>query len=217
MTTRTAPAQARWQWPYEGNPFDAAAANEDPDGDGTLLAYPLRFPGQVADADTGLHYNYFREYEPAIGRFIESDPIGLDGGINTYLYGKGNPLFFVDPRGLAVRLCCREAQILAGLVDHCWIKTDTKVAGMGNSPSRCTRPGDANSDSPFSPVYVQPHDCEPTDNCRVVDYVYEDCVNEELAVGESLGRFTPWNNCQTFAASVLVKCRVRSPGGRQDA
>jgi len=60
----------------------------------------LRFPGQYYDQETNLHYNYFRDYDPAIGRYITSDPIGLAGGINTYVYVENNPLNFIDSLGL---------------------------------------------------------------------------------------------------------------------
>jgi RHS repeat-associated protein len=62
--------------------------------------YPLRFLGQYFDAETGLHYNRHRYYDPEIAGFISQDPIGLMGGINTYAYAP-NPLSWIDPLGLA--------------------------------------------------------------------------------------------------------------------
>lgn len=87
-------------WRWDSAAFGETAANEDPDGNGLAFRFNHRFPGQVMDVEVGLHYNYFRNYDPITGRYIESDPIGLAGGINTYGYVGASPLNFIDPFGL---------------------------------------------------------------------------------------------------------------------
>lgn len=87
----------RWRWLTE--PFGTGVAEEDPSSLGALQI-ALRLPGQLYDAETGLHYNGFRDYDPLLGRYTQSDPIGLQGGINTYAYVGGNPLSYTDPDGL---------------------------------------------------------------------------------------------------------------------
>jgi RHS repeat-associated protein len=88
----------RWRW--DSDPFGTRIPNENPSGLG-LFTYNLRFPGQQYDAVVGLHYNYFRDYDPAIGGYVESDPIGLYGGsFSTYAYASGDPLSRFDEEGL---------------------------------------------------------------------------------------------------------------------
>jgi RHS repeat-associated protein len=88
-------------WRWDSDPFGTTAANDDADGDTIAFTYHHRFPGQYLDDETGLHYNYFRDYDAVTGRYIQSDPIGLLGGINTYQYVASNPVLFVDALGLA--------------------------------------------------------------------------------------------------------------------
>lgn len=66
-------------------------------------------PGQYWDAETNLHYNRFRYYDPSTGRYVTSDPIGLAGGLNTYGYVGGNPVGLVDPYGLVCPNCATGA------------------------------------------------------------------------------------------------------------
>lgn len=95
-----------WRWPLTtgetngNNAYGTEQALEDPDGDGTRVVFHLRFPGQQYEAESGLHYNYFRDYEAGTGRYVESDPIGLMGGVGTFIYAFGRPVHSFDPNGL---------------------------------------------------------------------------------------------------------------------
>jgi len=90
--------QVRWRW--MGEPFGASPAEEQPTAGLPALQQSLRFPGQQYEPFGGRHYNHFRDYDPTTGRYVQSDPIGLRGGINTYAYVEGNPLSYRDPLGL---------------------------------------------------------------------------------------------------------------------
>ncbi|MBN7138627.1 hypothetical protein A7A76_05815 [Lysobacter enzymogenes] len=92
--------KAVWTWSIKSEVFGNTPPNEDPDLDGTKFVFDMRFPGQRFDNVSGLIYNYFRDYDSSTGRYIESDPIGLRGGLSTYAYVGGNPVSSVDPSGL---------------------------------------------------------------------------------------------------------------------
>jgi RHS repeat-associated protein len=94
--TRRTTSDIVWEW--DSDPF-GAAPNTNPSGLGTFT-FNLRFAGQYYDSETGLNYNYYRDYDPAVGRYVESDPIGLRGGANPYTYALNSPINYGDPLGL---------------------------------------------------------------------------------------------------------------------
>jgi RHS repeat-associated protein len=134
-----------WFWGIGGT----GSPNQNPLNQGTFV-YNLRYPGQYYQAETGLYYNYFRDYDPQTGRYLESDPIGLRAGVNTYAYANGNPVSLVDSLGLcADRKRCEQlrknidskSQTLANKLS----KYDPVQDGIGGFPyfggRRLTIPG----------------------------------------------------------------------------
>jgi len=111
---RATDADGTVTWTWGSDAFGTTAANDDPDNDGVATIINLRFPGQYYDAETQLHYNYFRYYDPSSGRYVTSDPIGLGGGSNTYGYVGGNPLAYIDLLGLAANQSCVNKFTTAG-------------------------------------------------------------------------------------------------------
>jgi RHS repeat-associated protein len=125
----THPATQAILWETEGLPFDRGATTNHWGG------FNIGFPGQYYDEEDGLWYNGNRDYDASLGRYVESDPIGLAGGINTYAYAGDNPISNVDPLGLCDKPKCTAWQqslaALAGGADQLAGATSTGAAELG--------------------------------------------------------------------------------------
>ncbi|SDT97470.1 RHS repeat-associated core domain-containing protein [Halopseudomonas salegens] len=85
---------------WEARPDDWAAIKDEQG----KTDQPIRFQGQYEDEESGLYYNRHRYYDPALGRYVNQDPIGLLGGVNFYLYAAASPTNHIDPSGLIIPL-----------------------------------------------------------------------------------------------------------------
>ena len=85
--------EAKILWKWESKPFGESKATGD-------INFNLRFPRQYFDAETSTHYNINRDYNPVTGRYIQSDPIGVNGGVNGFGYVNEQPLIKIDEEGL---------------------------------------------------------------------------------------------------------------------
>ncbi len=199
----------RWTW--MGEPFGTTAANTNPAWQGAFT-FNLRHPGQYADAESGLFYNYFRDYDATIGRYVQSDPIGLAGGINTYAYVGANPLKWTDPTGLKSRVCCRDIPGIGVFgFRHCYVETlgrsgSTTTFGLigGSLSGQPSFTGSIFINNGFDVGGV----CgEWVDECTT-----DQCVKDESDFYPNPSQYLYTGpNSNTFAGTIARKCRLPRP------
>ena len=213
-------------WAWESAPFGDTVPNGI-SWRGTMV-FNHRFPGQYFDRATGLHQNVNRDYDPNLGRYIQSDPVGLKGGTNTYTYAINAPTHAIDPRGLDTYRCVRPMKPFVGVNwkpgpyyhEYVCVYDDlrggticgsiTATGYVVNSPARRTTPSDGD-------VY------EPTRCERVLapNACIESCILDMLAgalpvydVLASVRQRRPGTgNCQTFTRDAIQGCVQRCAKG----
>jgi RHS repeat-associated protein len=186
-----ADGQAVWQWGYSAFGEDKPTLaryrfgnTESTPNTGTTgiaeVKFNLRYPGQYADEESGLSYNYFRSYDARTGRYSQPDPIGLEGGWNRFGYVDGNPLGDTDPLGLtSIAACANPANAAACAA------AGIGIAGTGAAVA-----------PPAPPVQPEP---SPSLWDRFVDWCTESRGRGERgATGGSSGKGTnnPYKHCR---------------------
>ena len=202
-TPRLIANQARatvWRWD-NSDPFGANMANENPSGLG-VFPFNLRYPGQYFDKETNNHYNYYRDYSPEIGRYVESDPIGLRGGLNAYTYVDSDPLSWADPLGLA-KFCCRLLNSFAGSKfrqRHCYVVADDgTVYGL--------YPTDFAGNSVGLPRTNDPRDTEgECFDCPALKCDQNKCLADASNAYPTAGYSTLGTNSNTYAGTLARSC-----------
>ena len=187
-------------WRYRSDAFGIAALS----GTATVR---LRFPGQLNLGAEGFNYNYFRDYDANTGRYLQSDPIGLAGGLNTYGYVGQNPLFWSDPLGLDATICLYPGARGFGHVGY----------GVNSSETYGFYPEGVDEGNPITgtPGIVK-KDTKTPDSCKTISTTAEqDKTLLDFLKGSKVPPFPDYmltrNNCVDFVRQALDQAGIVTP------
>jgi RHS repeat-associated protein len=161
--------------------------------------FDLRFPGQIAMAETGLSCNYCRDYDSATGRYIRSDPIELKGGINPYAYTYASPTMFTDPNGLQVSQGCSGAN---GTV----VCDGQGGFEIRNCNQTCTRPCTQRHEE----THVADHQREPPNRCRNKKKGESPSVEDDFKAAG--GHYYYASECRAYRVSLACAEAINAEG-----
>ncbi len=176
--------------------------DENPSGLGAF-EFPARFPGQYLDKETALHQNVNRDYDPSLGIYKQSDPIGLRAGLNTYAYVLSQPLRWSDPKGLAIWICNRAVVGFPFYGNHSYLWDDriSHACSMRGSSGIGFR--DQVEQGPW------------VDSCTMID----DSVGKETDIMACCQRsknagvwFPAMNDCHNAADRCIRAAGLKNPG-----
>ena len=192
-----------WRWD-NADPSGANVPDEDPDGDGIKFTCNLRFPGQYADRETGTNYNYFRDYDPNIGRYIQSDPIGLRGGANIYVYALSDPIRKTDTYGLYV--CGAQGSLSAYFIPDFFIFGPGLLLSIVNFQGACQAHDDC-----YDNCVTPKSECDD----RFYQIMLKQCITATFAIAPCMVvAYSYYEAVNLGGSSVFANARAKCPNGK---